>query len=99
MDAITPKPKRRSRTSTAPIIRSDGTIYEVRERDLIESDDRKLEILARYEGLPIPYTLDAEIKKLKADLAAMVAAASGKSRKPRTKKDQQQQTLPLNGGA
>jgi hypothetical protein len=41
--------------------------------------------------------LDTEIKKLKDELAAMVAAASGKSRKPRKSKDQQ--SLPLNGAA
>jgi hypothetical protein len=41
--------------------------------------------------------LDAEIKKLKDELAAMVAAASGKSRKPRAEKNPQQQSLPLNG--
>lgn len=40
--------------------------------------------------------LDAEIKKLKGELVAMVAAASGKSRKPRNPK-KQQPSLPLNG--
>jgi uncharacterized coiled-coil DUF342 family protein len=40
--------------------------------------------------------LNEEIKQLKADLAAIVAAASGKARKARKKKEEQP-SLPLNG--